>query len=399
MAYSAPSISAAGLSVSGFSDIQAFLLQNYQAIYGPIAYTGNDTSDYQEVSNIALAIADCHSAVVLAYNSRSVVTAVGSALDTLVKPLQRLVASASEALLTITGTAGTVIVNGSVRDANGILWNLPANVTIPNSGTINIQAFANQLGVVQAAPNTITQLAFGAVPGWISANNPNAAIPGQSTETDSQLRARWFISVAVSSKTILAGTRASIAAISGVTRYNVFENPTGSADANGTPAHSLTCVVEGGADASIANAIYLNRGIGPLTNGSTPNASGSTSYTVYDSQTNAPFAVGYYRPTYQQIYVSLTVHGLNATFTTAMQQAIVAAIVSYLNSLQIGETVSASVVYSIAQSVSPSLVNPSFSIQSFSIGTSASPTTSADIPLAFYQVAQTATTQITLTTQ
>ena len=397
MPYAPASIGPQGLTVPVYSDILPYMLNQYQSIYGQIAYTGSDTSDYQDVSVIALLVADVNNAVQLAYNSRSPMLAVGSALDAIVKPILRLQASASTALLSIIGTSGTVINNGAVRDINGNLWNLPASLTIPSSGTVVATATCSVVGPTQANPNTITQIAFGSSAGWLSATNLNAAVIGSSTETDSALRARYAISVGLPSITTLAGTTAAIAAIPGVTRRNVFENSTGQPDANGTPAHSLTCVVEGGTLTAIANAIYGNRGLGAFTNGNTPNTSGSQSVVVVDPQTQVPFTVGFYTPTYVPIYVAISVHGLNAGFTTSVQTAIQNALVTYLNALQIGEAVTYSVLYAVALSVMPSLNLPLFAIRSLTIGTSSSNLAASDVSMLFYQVAQGLAANVTLT--
>ena len=225
--------------------------------------------------------------------------------------------------------------------------------------------------------------------GWTGVSNAASAVVGQPVESDAQLRARQAISVALPSHTLLAGTQAAIAALAGVTRYNILENPTNSTDSYGNPAHSVTCIVEGGVNASVAQAIYNNRGIGCFTNG-------TTSVTVTDSFTGATMAIAFSRPTYVPLYVSLSVHAL-AGFTTATQTAIQAALVSYLNSLQIGQTVVLSELYGAALSVRPNPDAPMFSIRSLTLGTSASPTGTADVAINFNQVAQGLSGNVVLT--
>ena len=63
--------------------------------------------------------------------------------------------------------------------------------------------------------------------------------------------------------------------------------------------------------------------------------------------------MGFQTPTYVPIYATMVIHGLTG-YTSAVLTAIQSAIVSYLNSLQIGETVTFSSLYSVAQSVMPS---------------------------------------------
>jgi hypothetical protein len=83
----------------------------------------------------------------------------------------------------------------------------------------------------------------------------------------------------------------------------------------------------------------------------------------------------------------MVLHGLNG-YTSAVLTLVQGAIVTYLNSLQIGETVTFSSLYSVAQSVMPSLLNPQFSITSLFTGLAASPSGTTDITLNYYQVAQ-----------
>ncbi len=398
MAYAAPTITSAGLTVPSFSDIQESLLQAYQSIYGSTAYLGNDSSDYQWISVVALKLSDNMSLCQLAYNARSPLTAIGVDLDSIVKlnGIARLSASASTAVLTLTGTAGTVINNGIVSDVNGILWALPSSVTIGTGGTISVTATCQQSGVVSAAPNTITIPVGGFTAGWTGVTNPSAAILGTPVESDSQLRARQSISTALPSSTRLAGTQAEIEAVSGVTRTNVLENQTSATDGYGNESHSLTCVVEGGTDLAVATAIFTNRGIGCNTLGAT--ATTMTEVPVTDPNSGNVTTIGFIRPTYIPIYINLTVNALTSAFTTATQTAIINALVTYLNSLEIGETVSYSALMAIAMSQNASLVSPSYSVTAMTTGVSSSPTGTSDISLAFYKVAQGSSLNINLTT-
>lgn len=397
MSYAPPVITAAGLSVPSYADILASLTSTWQSIYGATVYLGNDAADYQMLSAFSLKISDVMGAVVLAYNSRSPLTAVGADLDGTIKlnGLTRKSASPSTVLVTLSGLSGTVITTGVVSDANGIYWDLPASVTIGSGGTVSVTATCEQLGAVSAPIGTVTNKIAGDTAGWISVTNSSPAVIGTVVETDSNLRARQSVSVALPSETRLAGTVAGIAAISGVTRYNVLENPTGATDAFGNEAHSMTAVVEGGTDLDVATAIYDNRGIGCNTQGATIPV--MTIVDITDPNSGNITAIGFVRPVYVPIFVSLTVHGLNVGFTTNTQAAIKAALVAYLNSLQIGELVTQSALYGSALSVMANLSLPQFSIRALTLGTSASPSGTSDVAMAFYQVSSGLLADIVLT--
>ena len=399
-AYFAPFISpTAGLVLPPYQSIINDLISGYKAIYPQVVYLGTDTAKYQEISIFALKVYDCNLASQLAYNARSPLTAVGADLDSIVKMngIARLPASYSTAPETITGVAGTIITNGILTDTQGNSWSLPITVTIPNSGSVTVGITCQTAGSIQAQIGSITTISGGATAGWTGATNPSPALPGLSVESDSQLRARQALSVASPSLTRLASTISAIAAVPGVTRYatgiqapdsspgSSIENPTGGIDYWGNPPHSISMVVEGGTDLAVATAIYQKRGLGVYTN--PDSTAGSTSVPVTDPNTGTITTVGYQRPTYVPIYVTMVIHGLTG-YTSATLTAIQSSIVTYLNSLQIGEEVTYSSFYAVASSVMPNLLNPQFSITSLLTGLSASPIGTTDISLNYYQVAQ-----------
>ena len=401
--YIAPNISAAGLSLPTYQQILAKKIANFQAVFGTTYYLGADSPMYQFLANDALDEADVMAAIQLAYNSRSPVSAVGAALDSLGKlmgGIARKVASYSTCPVTCTGTAGAVITNGVAQDASGIQWSLPASVTIGSGGSVTISATCQQLGAIAVGNNSITTM-VNPQAGWTGiTNGTNAAVLGQPVETDAQYRARLFISQALPSLTQFSGTVAAIASLSGVTRQQCYENPTGTTSdgttifgtpagkplPSGLPAHSVTCVVEGGTNLAVATAIYANKGIGCYTNG-------TTSQSVTDPNNGVTAVINFYQPTYQTIYVSLSVHLLPGG-TSATLTAVQAAIIAYLQSLQIGQAITLSALYAAGMSVTPNLSMPIFSIEALTLGTSASPSGTSDITLAFNYAAQATTSSV-----
>ena len=390
MPYTPPYIGSQGLVLPVYADIKGDLIEAYLGIFGQQVYLGNDSADYQDICAFAAKIADLCGAIALAVNARSPRTATGAALDAVVSinGISRKAPSASSCVLTVTGTAGAVIANGIAEDVNGYLWDLAPQVTIPNSGAIMVSAICETIGAIAALPGQINIISNPQY-GWTAVTNAVAAVIGQPIETDAQLRARQAQSVALPSQTLLAGTQAAIAATAGVTRYNVVENPTNATDANGNPAHSISCVVEGGADLDIATAIYENHGIGCSMNG-------TTTLVVTDATTGFQCPVGFIRPTYLTVYITMQVHGLSG-FTTSTLGLIQSALVAYVASLQIGESLTYSSMYAVASSVMANISLPLFSIRSVAIGTSANPTGTTDLAAAFNQVFQTAATDVTVT--
>lgn len=142
MAYFKPYIDGTGYHYPTYNDIRDDMMDRFRQIYGQDIYLGNDSQDYQIISVFALKIYDTFQAVELDYNNRSPKTAIGTALDALVKinGLTRKKASYSTVQVTLTGDAGTQVVGGIVRDSNDVQWALPYRVDIGSSGTVTVTA-------------------------------------------------------------------------------------------------------------------------------------------------------------------------------------------------------------------------------------------------------------------
>jgi uncharacterized phage protein gp47/JayE len=403
MAYFAPYIDATGLHIPTYDDIYNYILTQYCSIYGVTLSTNLSTSDIQDITNRALMINDCMNGLQLAYNGFMVGSAVGAQQDTLYKlnGISRNSPTYSTASLSITGLAGATLTNLVAQDQNGNLWTLPASFTLSGGGTATVTGTCQTVGAIAAPANTIT-IEQTPTANWYSVNNAAAAIPGAPVEPDSGFRARQAVSVANPSQSLVTGTLGDIAQVDGVTRYATgiptpggapgtsIENPSGSTDSWGNPAHSITMVVEGATDLAVATAIYLNKTPGALTNG-------STTVSVTDPTTGVNNNISLYRPTYISIYVSLTVEPL-AGYTSATTDAIQAALVAYLNDLQIGENVTISALYAAAMSVMPTILLPLFSITALTAGTAPSPGGTTDIAIGYYSVSQTVSGNIVITT-
>lgn len=378
--YAPPSVGSNGLVVSNYQSIQADNVQAFLNIFGQTQYVGTDSAIYQLLSILSLKIADCNLGLQLQYNQRAPTTAVGAGLDSVLKlnGLARAPFTYSIASLTLTGTPGTVIVNGFAQDVSGNLWAIPSPTTLVG-GTATVSATCTTPGNIVALPGQISSIAT-PVSGWASVTNSTAAAPGVAVETDSKARARQAISVALPSLTTLQSTIAAVLAVPGVTRVcpgyptpggpgTSIENPTGATDSPwGNPAHSISMVVENGTDAAVAQAIYGARGIGCFTNG-------TTTVSVTDPVTGYVMNISFFRPTYEPIVVATQVHGYATTPTSATLAAIQTVVANYLNNLNIGETISIAAVNAEIMSVNALLTAPAFGVRSLTIGVAVAVTT------------------------
>ena len=385
MAYFAPYIDETGFHYPTYQDIVDDMVAGARSIFGSDIYLENDSADYQLISIFALKTFDTMQGMAMAYNSRGPGTAVGVCLDGVVKinGIARKAGSRSTADVVITGTPYTQIVNGSVKDVNDVVWNLPVNVSIPTSGTVTATVTCSETGSVAAAANEINQINSPTY-GWLTVTNPAAAVPGTETETDAALRIRQTASVAGPSRTMLAGTYAAIAALENVQRVAVYENDTNSAAVQpttnpyGLPAHSVTCVVEGGDAEEIAKAILRHKGIGCYTNGDVVE-------TIMDAGGYAN-TIRFFRPTAVPVYVEIKLvpyTGYMSTMATKVKDAIV----EYLTGFAIAADVSVSLLAGVAIAINEDLKNPAFGISYVHIGKTAGALTSNDIAIDYNEVA------------
>ena len=150
----------------------------------------------------------------------------------------------------------------TVKDDAGTLYYLLSSQTIPSAGTYTYTFRAAEIGKVEVQPNTITtpDTVIAGVTGINNPSSPNSV--GEDEETDAELKIRRRTSVAISSQGFLDGLEAALNDLEGVTTAIVYENDTNATDSDGTPAHSIWAIVEGGAPADIGQAIYTKKTAG-----------------------------------------------------------------------------------------------------------------------------------------
>ncbi|HIH4921612.1 TPA: baseplate J/gp47 family protein [Klebsiella pneumoniae] len=333
-------VTAEGISAPDYQTVLDTITGYFQQIYGSDAYLEPDSKDGQLVALVALAIHDANNTAISVYRSFSPATALGDALTSNVKinGITRRAATNSTVDLLLTGTVGTTITNGSVRDTNGVIWNLPATVVIGTDGTVIATATCSSTGSVAAVAGSVNGINT-PTRGWASVTNPLAATVGVAAETDAELRVRQSQSVALASLTPFDAVDGAIANVEGVTRHKLFENDTETTDANGLPPHSISAIVEGGDATEIANTIRSVKGQGVSTYG-------TTAVIVTDKYGN-PYTIRFSRPVDVPIYVSITLKALTG-YSSQVGDEIKAAVAAYINSLPIGDSVLLSRVYSPA---------------------------------------------------
>ncbi|HAG2978663.1 TPA: hypothetical protein G8X53_001137 [Salmonella enterica] len=369
-------VTAEGISAPDYQTILDTLTSYFQQIYGSDAYLEPDSKDGQMVALVALAIHDANNTAISVYNCFSPATGYGAALTSNVKinGIASKGATNSTVDLLLTGTAGTTITNGTVKDTNNVIWRLPASVVIGVDGAVTVTAICSSSGAVAALAGTITTINT-PTRGWTSVTNPAAATVGAPAETDAELRIRQGQSVAIPSITPFEGVDGAIANIAGVTRHKLYENDTGKTDGNGLPPHSISAIVDGGDVTEIARTIRGNKGQGVRT-------WGKTSVTVPDKYGN-PHIISFSRPTDVPVYGKITLK-VFAGYTSQIGVQIQQAVADYINRLMIGDQVLLSRIYSPANLGVVSGGNARYyDIQELLIGKSPEAVAAANINIAY----------------
>lgn len=377
-----------GISAPSYEQILTYFQGEARKIFGEDINLDADTQDGQLIAIFSAAVNDVNAQAIATYNSFSPLTAKGIALDNAVavNGVTRQEATASQVDLLIIGQAGTTIINGVALDAFENRWLLPAQVIIPVSGEITVTALAEELGAIEAAPNTINRIGTPTL-GWQSVSNPLAATVGVAVETDNELRNRQVQSTALPSVALWEGIIASLLNLDGVTRVSGVNNDTDTVDSNGIPAHTIAMIVEGGQVDEIGETIFLKKCEGTGTFGSVS--------TTYVDEYGFPHNILFSRPTIVPIYVTMTINPA-ANYLSSVANELQERIVTYINSLEIGESVNIGRVLASAISSCPG-VDDRFDIVSIVMGTSAEGQSGASVPIKWNEAALCSLENVTIT--
>jgi uncharacterized phage protein gp47/JayE len=211
------------------------------------------------------------------------------------------------------------------------------------------------------------------IAGWDSVINPISATTGRLVETDEELRERFRNSKFFQSQNILEALIDALRNVDGVTDVVVYENDTDGPDINGVPAHSFLPIVLGGLPSDIGETIWQNKPTG------IPSV-GDTTIQITDSQ-GFLHSISYKRPTEIPIYITVSISNAGGIAGDAQAQ-IRQNIENYGEANYfIGDDVIYSRFYTPINTVPGHMVNSLF------IGTSPSPTGTANIVIDFDAVA------------
>lgn len=367
----ATTIDSTGLTRDRLDVIIANIEAAAKGIFGDDIDLDPSSLDSQAIGSTAEGVNDTNELLELVYLSRSISGATGAALSRLVQliGISRNGASYSTADVVHTGTPGTVVPSGSLIDTTATPaanFQTVGDVTIDGTGTIPGTVRATATGPVFGAAGAISVIKT-IISGWASVTNAAAVNLGSDQELDSALRARHRASVAINSKSVADSLYAALANIQGVSDARIFENKTGvpqsRAGSIDLPPNSIQVIVQGGADADIATAIWAKASAGVT-------LAGAMGVSVPDSQ-GVFQLIKFDRPIQQSIYSRITFYvppGL--TVSQDQQDAARRALVDYGKATaKIGQRISWAALFAPVVAV----IRPPFGLQLITISLNSIP--------------------------
>ncbi len=245
---------------------------------------------------------------------------------------------------TSAGSGGPTTTASSIVD-NTVTWKYLGD----GAGYIDVAAEGEFTGPNIAASGTLTVIET-PVAGWSGVYNILDAALGTDIETDAALRIRRETELRGNGRAALEAMRSGILDALDVTACTIFENTTDTTDGDSIPPHAVECLVSGGTDDDVADAVFANVAAGIATYG-------TTTEVVTDSQGN-DHIIKFTRPTVEPIYIRVDVVVDAANFPSDGAAQIKAAIVAFGNLQKTGKDVVAAAIGAQAFKVSGVLDTP-----------------------------------------
>lgn len=323
-------IDSTGLVLQSLADVITELETGFKAIYGTDINVDPNSPDGQMIALFAQSKIDILDCINQVYGSFSPTSAIGVALDQrcALNGVYRQGAVKTIVPVNITFDRTTALVGEddlagtpfTVANAGGDQFYLIDGFT-GATGTTGQPFRAVTAGAISCPSGSIGKIVTITL-GVTGVNNSlTPTTVGVDEETDAALRYRRAISVAQPSSGYLAGLKSALLALDSVTYCEVYENNTDITDANNIPPHSIYVVIEGGADADIADVIYRKRNAGC-------GMTGTTNVSV-DIGNGFNLPVKFSDTTLQNLYINLALTSLDTGYVIdAGEQAAIKAYIA-----------------------------------------------------------------------
>lgn len=239
-----------------------------------------------------------------------------------------------------------------------------------------VKSESTEIGPIQQPAETLDQIAS-PITGWDSVINPQDASLGRFRETDEELRLRFAQSKELNARGTVDAIFSALLAVVGVEEVQVYENDTNGVNALSLPPKSFSAVVLGGSSNEIAETIWSVKPAGI-------ESFGNTTVQVTDSQ-GLPHDISFSRPVNVNVYIDVTISAFeNQTIASNVDELIIDALEEYfLENYRVGDDVIYSRLYTPINSASDG-----YQVDSLTIGTSADPTSTSNITIAYDEIAQ-----------
>lgn len=325
-----------------------------------------ESPDGQVIGVVADEIDQCWSLGQNAFNAYRPGATAGIGLDNICEltGTKRYVNEPTRVTVELTGSSGTVVPANSVVSDGTMEFRLETDTEIPGDAT----AVATTMAEYYVAPNTVNKIVTTGISGWTGVNNPDIGKTGIIYEDDPSVRARRDKSTALSGSATVESIYAALADLN-LSYIRIRDNDT-DAPIGTQPAGTVFVVVDGGTKNDIARRIYNAKTGGVPTHG-------TESITINDSK-GYPHVIKFSRSSNTEIYVKATFKrraGSNISSNDAAT-TLRDAMISYLNSLQPGQSVIWSEMFQPLMDATMYI-----EIDSLFFGTAANPTTTSTVEL------------------
>lgn len=332
-----------GVTSTGFnpkliSDILNDIETREKTAFGATINTGGEGVLGQLNATFAAAVAEQWEVLNAVYRSFYPDSATGEALDNVaaITGATRLPATKSTATITCTGTVGTFLSTGRVisRDSTGSRWVSTEDATIGGGGTVDVAFESEEFGPIVLTSGSSLTIET-PVAGWSSASISTDATLGRDLETDAEFRLRREQLLRAQGAATIEAIKADLLLVDGVLQVFVYENVSLVTDGRSLPPKSIECIVNGGTDEDVAEAIFLTKAAGIETYGHPPN---DETETVTDSM-GIDHTIKFTRADPVPIYIELEVDVNAAAYPSDGDAQIKEALAALGGTLGLGETV------------------------------------------------------------
>lgn len=353
---------ATGVSMDRYSDILDRMIELAVEWKGTSLSTDEKELFGHLLRQISLEVDTSNEKIQEIYDALSISNNSGVPLDNILEliNLPRQAAAKGTATVTFTASKATTVPSGSVvRTASKVYWTTDEDLIFSGAGSDSIGVTCTVEGVHNAAIGEIDTLVT-SVAGITSVTNAAAAIPGRLRETDAELKLRHSTAMETSGERDEASIAEAIGNVDGVSAVLVYE-PSDAAEV-------WVYVIGGDAD-EVAAAMdpQVTIGIAPI-------LQGSESVDVYNTPLQKNRTMKFTYGSDVDVYIDLTIQ-VTGLFPADGDYQITENIADLFDGNNLGDNV---IYFQIPGAV---YLVPGAIIQALTIGTSPSPSGTADLTM------------------